>query len=55
MQLYSKERAVSQPIEGHAACFAELKTDPTLAPNKLFTFSVRTANGAKVISNFKLI
>jgi clathrin heavy chain len=53
MQLYSKERAVSQPIEGHAACFGEIKLDPAAAPNKIFTFSVRTANGAKVSHFFK--
>lgn len=48
MQLYSKERAVSQPIEGHAAAFATLKIDGNPNPTKLFTFAVRTATGAKV-------
>lgn len=50
MQLYSKERGVSQPIEGHAAAFAELKLDGNQHPTKtkLFTFSVRTGAGAKV-------
>lgn len=48
MQLYSKERGVSQPIEGHAASFAELKLDGHQNTTKLFTFSVRTATGAKV-------
>jgi clathrin heavy chain len=48
MQLYSKERGVSQPIEGHAAAFAEMKLDGHQNPTKLFTFSVRTATGAKV-------
>ena len=48
MQLYSRERGVSQPIEGHAAAFAELKLDGHQHPTKLFTFSVRTGNGAKV-------
>ncbi len=48
IQLYSRERAVSQPIEGHAASFAELKLDGHQKPTKLFTFSVRTATGAKV-------
>ncbi|KAG0165695.1 hypothetical protein DFQ28_008457 [Apophysomyces sp. BC1034] len=46
MQLYSKERGVSQPIEGHAAAFAELKLDGASSPTKLFTFAVRSANGA---------
>jgi clathrin heavy chain len=48
MQLYSRDRQVSQPIEGHAASFAELKLDGAPAPTKLFAFSVRTAQGAKV-------
>lgn len=48
MQLYSRERGVSQPIEGHAAAFAEIKIDGCQKPTKLFTFSVRTAQGAKV-------
>lgn len=48
MQLYSKERGVSQPLEGHAGAFAELKVDPAHPPAKLFTFAVRSANGAKV-------
>lgn len=51
MQLYSKERGVSQPIEGHAAAFAELKLDDAVAPTKLFSFAVRSASGsAKVIT-----
>ena len=48
MQLYSRERGVSQPIEGHAASFAELKLDGHQNVTKLFTFAVRTATGAKV-------
>src|SRR5258708_16288712 len=48
MQLYSRERAVSQPIEGHAAAFAEVKLDGNQHVTKLFTFTVRTGNGAKV-------
>lgn len=52
MQLYSKERGVSQPIEGHAAAFAELKLDGCQLPTKLFTFAVRTATGAKVLFFF---
>ncbi|KAJ3555518.1 hypothetical protein NM688_g2533 [Phlebia brevispora] len=48
MQLYNKDRAVSQPIEGHAAAFAELKLDGHANPTKLFAFSVRTATGAKL-------
>lgn len=48
MQLYSRERGVSQPIEGHAASFAELKLDGHQSTTKLFAFAVRTATGAKV-------
>ena len=48
IQLYSRERGVSQPIEGHAAAFAEIKLDGYPNKTKLFTFSVRTATGAKV-------
>jgi clathrin heavy chain len=48
MQLYSRERSVSQPIEGHAAAFAEIKLEGHQKPTKLFTFAVRTATGAKV-------
>ena len=46
MQLYSKDRGVSQYIEGHAAAFAELKIEDAPHPTKLFTFVVRTASGA---------
>ena len=48
MQLYSKDRGVSQPIEGHAAAFAEMKLDSNQHPTKLFSFAVQTATGAKV-------
>jgi clathrin heavy chain len=50
MQLYSKERGVSQPIEGHAAAFAELLLEDAPAPTKLFTFAVRTGNGSAKVS-----
>jgi clathrin heavy chain len=48
MQLYSKDRGVSQMIEGHAAAFAELKLDGASVSTKLFAFAVRTTTGAKV-------
>ncbi|KAI0080182.1 clathrin heavy chain 1 [Panus rudis PR-1116 ss-1] len=48
MQLYSRDRGVSQPIEGHAAAFAEVKLDGHQHKTKLFTFAVRTATGAKL-------
>ena len=50
MQLFNKDRGVSQPIEGHAAAFAEVKLDGAPAPTKLFTFAVRSQTGAKVHS-----
>lgn len=50
MQLYSTERRVSQPIDGHAAAFAELTLDGARSPTKLFTFAVRGANGQAKVS-----
>ncbi|KAJ1566832.1 hypothetical protein HK405_008234, partial [Cladochytrium tenue] len=48
MQLFSREKGVSQPLEGHAAAFADFKQDVSAAANKLFTFAVRNASGAKL-------
>ncbi|XP_005091567.1 clathrin heavy chain 1 isoform X2 [Aplysia californica] len=48
MQLYSVERKVSQPIEGHAAAFASFKVDGNPNPSTLFVFAVRGANGGKL-------
>jgi len=48
MQLYSKEKNVSQPIEGHAASFAQLTVEGGTSPSTLFTFAAKTAAGAKV-------
>lgn len=48
MQLYNKDRAVSQSIEGHAACFADYRLDGATQDSKLFAFAVRTAAGAKL-------
>lgn len=57
MQLYSKERGVSQPIEGHAAAFAELTLEDAAHPTKLFTFAVRSPSNlsAKVISTLNVL
>lgn len=52
MQLYNKDRGVSQAIEGHAAAFAELKLDGSSNPTKLFAFSVRNATSGKVCLKF---
>ena len=48
MQLYSVERKVSQPIEGHAAAFANFKMPDNKAESTLFCFAVRGAQGGKV-------
>ncbi|KAK5137642.1 hypothetical protein LTR08_007937 [Meristemomyces frigidus] len=48
MQLYSKDRGISQPIEGHAAAFGTLRMEDAPADTKLFTFANRTATGAKL-------
>ncbi|QSZ35297.1 hypothetical protein DSL72_008166 [Monilinia vaccinii-corymbosi] len=48
MQLYSKDRGISQAIEGHAAAFGTLRLEAAPADTKVFTFSVRTATGAKL-------
>lgn len=48
MQLFSREKNVSQPLEGHASCFAELKLEGGVSPTRLFSFAVRSATGAKV-------
>ena len=48
MQLYSKEKNVSQPIEGHAASFATFTCEGATSPSTLFTFAAKSANGAKV-------
>jgi clathrin heavy chain len=51
MQLYSVERKCSQPIEGHAASFAQFKMEGNAEPSILFCFAVRTVQGGKVICN----
>ncbi|CAG8535423.1 3237_t:CDS:10 [Ambispora leptoticha] len=48
MQLYSLEKKVSQPIEGHAAAFSTIMLDGGVSPTRLFTFAVRNATGAKL-------
>ena len=48
MQLYSKDRGISQAIEGHAASFGSLRIEGAPADTKLFSFAVRTATGAKL-------
>lgn len=48
MQLYSVDRKVSQPIEGHAASFAQFKMEGNSEESTLFCFAVRGPAGGKV-------
>ncbi|KAE8748133.1 Clathrin heavy chain [Frankliniella occidentalis] len=48
MQLYSVERKCSQPIEGHAASFAQFKMEGNAELSTLFCFAVRTVQGGKL-------
>jgi len=48
LQLYSKDRGISQAIEGHAAAFGTIRLDGAPEDTKLFSFAVRTAVGAKL-------
>jgi len=55
MQLYSVERKVSQPIEGHAAAFSQFSIPGNASPSTLFCFAVRGAQGGKVSSTFDTV
>ncbi|KAG9709721.1 clathrin heavy chain, partial [Aureobasidium melanogenum] len=48
MQLYSRDRGISQAIEGHAAAFGTIRMEGAPADTKVFTFCNRTATGAKL-------
>ncbi|TMS13948.1 Clathrin heavy chain 1, partial [Larimichthys crocea] len=48
MQLYSVDRKVSQPIEGHAASFAQFKMEGNSEESTLFCFAVRGQAGGKL-------
>lgn len=48
MQLYSRDRGISQAIEGHAAAFGTVRLEGAPADTSVFTFAVRTATGAKL-------
>lgn len=48
MQLYSVDRKISQPIEGHAAAFTQFKMEGNPLPTTLFSFAVRGAQGGKL-------
>ena len=43
MQLYSRDRGISQAIDGHAAAFGTVRLEGAPADTRLFTFAVRTA------------
>jgi clathrin heavy chain len=45
MQLFSKARNVSQPLEGHAATFGSLRLDGAQSDTKLFAFAVKSTTG----------
>jgi len=48
MQLYSVDKKVTQPIEGHAACFAKYVPAPNSPTTTLFTFASKTATNSKL-------
>lgn len=48
MQLYSKERGISQAIEAHAAAFGTIRLEGASANTEVFTFAVRSAAAAKL-------
>ena len=45
MQLFSKARNVSQPLEGHAATFGSVRLEGAATDTKLFCFAVKNLNG----------
>ena len=55
MQLYSVDRKVSQPIEGHAASFAQFKLQGNQEESTLFAFAVRNATGAGKVNAYNII
>lgn len=48
MQLYSVDRKVSQPIEGHVAAFTQFKCEDNSEPSTLFCFANRSPNEGKL-------
>ncbi|QPG75907.1 Clathrin heavy chain [Brettanomyces nanus] len=45
IQLYSKERNISQPIEGHVCCFGKFRQQSAAADTQVFACASRTATG----------
>ncbi|KAF2832004.1 clathrin heavy chain [Ophiobolus disseminans] len=50
MQLFSKARNVSQPLEGHAATFGTIRLDGAATDTKLFAFAVKSTSGEAKIN-----
>lgn len=48
MQLYSVDRKVSQPIEGHVAAFTQFKCEDNSEPSTLFCFANRSPTEGKL-------
>ena len=48
MQLYSRDRNISQSIEGHASAFGTIHLEGAPSDTSVFTFAVRNAVGAKL-------
>lgn len=48
LQLYSRERGISQAIEAHATAFGSIRLEGAPFDTRLFTFAVRTAAVAKL-------
>ncbi|KAF1838338.1 clathrin heavy chain [Decorospora gaudefroyi] len=50
MQLFSKARNVSQPLEGHAATFGTIRLDGASTDTKIFAFAVKSSSGEAKIN-----
>lgn len=48
MQLYSVEKKISQPIEGHAAAFLNFIPEKCTKSTIIFAFAARTTQGSKL-------
>lgn len=51
IQLFSKDRNISQPIEGHVANFTQLKLQGSSIETQLFAFATRNENGGTLHIN----
>ncbi|KAI4086845.1 MAG: hypothetical protein LQ344_007246 [Seirophora lacunosa] len=48
LQLYSRDRGISQSIEAHAAAFGTIRLEGAPADTRVFSFAVRNANSARL-------